>query len=487
MDSTPGAAARRDSRSLSVEAAQYDAEASYAEAEIRQLEEKMKAARAKANQARLQKQQAEAAGEDAFKQEREERQAIVRKNITDHHIQGMRKAIKLDHTQHFINDLKKVVAGDVESAPNATTFVGAMVLRELVGHDDQFLAEIAGKVLADPVVITTNGLQQSQGYDVRPKHQISPKFAPTSPSPTTKSPRLLPKSPQLSFTSPGLTLHGEDKFFALGNDGIGATGSLQGNHGVDAGENSLVTIEAAVKIPETLIGSEEQGEAEVGAIDVNVDVDENVSSQQVFLAEGALEVVVLDKENDTATGYFDDEYSPVGESFDTMAGVEYSAEQDEVPASNAHTAIFKQEPSATLDSSNAINAIAALARLKRQSTETANSHDLDGVSSTLAVFRRAVPITQEEEPTISHPQTPQPATPNPKKRLAGLDVQRKAATAGRKPSGKRKRQDSEVSIPVAGESGEITTTPAKKGKTKAKDENAGKLAFITYFEVCVPY
>jgi hypothetical protein len=487
MDSTPDAAACRDSRSLSVEAAQYDAEAGYAEAQIRQLEEKMMTALAKANQARLQKQQAEAAEEDAFQQEREERQAIVRKNITDHHIQGMRKAIKLDHTQHLINDLKKVAAGDFKFAPNATTFVGAMVLRELVGHDDRFLAEIAGKVLANPVVIPGNGLQHSQGHDVRPKHQISPKLAPTSPSPTTKSPRLLPKTPQLSFTSPGLTLHEEDKFFALGNDGIGATGSLQGNHEDDAGENSLLTTEAAVETPETLIGSKEQGEAEVGAIDVDVDVDEKTSTQQVVLVEGALKVVVLDKENDTATEYFDDENSPVGESFDTMAGIEYSAEHDEVPASNADAAVFKQEPSAPLVSSNAINAIAALARLKRQSTETASSRDSEIVPSPLAVFRRAVPITQEVEPTISHPQIPQPATPKPTKKLAGLDVQRKAANAGRKPSGKRKRNDSEVSIPAARESGEITRTPAKKSKTKAKDENAGELAFVTNFEACVPY
>lgn len=479
MDSTPGAAARCDSRSLSEEAAQYDAEASYAEAEIRQLEEKMEAARAKANKARLQKQHAEAAGEDAFQQEREERQAIVRKNITDHHIQGMRKAIKLDRTQHLINDLKKVAAGDNESAPNAIIFVGAMVLRELVGHDDQFLAEIAGNVLADPVAITTNGLQQSQRYGVRSKLEISP-------SPTTTSPRLLPKSAQLSLTSLGLPLHGEDKIFALGNDGTGTTGSLQGDHEVDAGENSLHTIEAAIETSETLIGIEEQGEAEVGAIDV--DVDEKTGSQQVVLAEGAVEAVDLDKENGTATGYFNDESSPAEESFDTMAGVKYSVEQDEVPASNARSAVFKREPSANLDGpSNTINAIAALARMKRQSTESANFHDLEIVSSPLAVFHRAGSTTQEEEPTLSHPQTPQPATPNPKKKLAGLDVQRKAAAASRKASGKRKRLDSEVPTPAAGESSETTTTPAKKGKTKVRDENAGKLAFITNFEACVAY
>lgn len=247
MDLTPGNAVR-DSRSLSVGFAQYEAEAGDAEAEIRQLVAKVKAAHAKADQARLQKQQTAAAREDAFQQERDDRQAAVRESITDHHIEGMRKAVKLDRSHHLLKDLKNVAAGDFEIAPNATTFVSAMVLRELIGDHGDFLTTIAGKVLVDPVIVTTNG---SQRYDPLPKHQFSPKQLPTSPSPTTKS-------AQGPFSLPRLSIQVRDDSLDLGIESAKTIDGLHNDHDVDPAEANLLTIEIAADTPETLIESEAQ-------------------------------------------------------------------------------------------------------------------------------------------------------------------------------------------------------------------------------------
>lgn len=456
MNLTPGSATH-DSRSLSVEAAQYDAQAIDAEAEVRQLEARVKAMRAKAEKARLQKQQTEAAREDAFQKEREERQTAVRESITDHHLEGIRKAI--NHDQHLINDLKKVAAGNIETGSNATAFVSAMVLRELVGCDDSFLTETARKVLAnpDPVDATAQSeLQQSQDYGPLPKHMISPKLAPKSPTPTT-SPYRLPRSFQAPLALPRPSPYGRDKSPELGNEDGEVTGTLidQDNHDFDAREPGLVAVEVGSVVETTLTTDEDDYEIQ--------------GSNEEKKAPG--EIIDLDEQNDAAPSWTNDESNLAEQSLDTTSGIEYSTEQDEVIAANAHSAILKQEPPAS------INELASLAKHKRQSTGTINSYETDSVSASSASFHRPSTTTHEDESTFDDPRTTQPSTPIPQKSLVGLDAQVKASPASKITSGKRKRQESEAAS--VGRSGEITTTPAsKKGKTKPKDENTGKLTTI---------
>ena len=93
MDLTPGSQAR-DSRSLSVEAAQYGQQEIDATVEFRRIEAQMEAARAKVEAVRLQKLQTEAAREDTFQEERRERQAGVKASVNDHHLEGMNKAVE---------------------------------------------------------------------------------------------------------------------------------------------------------------------------------------------------------------------------------------------------------------------------------------------------------------------------------------------------------------------------------------------------------
>jgi hypothetical protein len=477
MDITPGTVLR-DSRSLSVETAQYGAVEISAEAEFLQLEAAMKAARAKADQARLQKQRTAAAREDAFQAERELRQAAVRDSVTEHHYEGMRKAVKLDKSGHLFIDLKRVAAGEFEAAPNAAIFVGAMVLRELAGNGNDFLMKLAGNVLADPVEITAaSGLQISQRYD-------SPKQVPNSPSPAGKARLLVPKSPEVpTSTSPGFSFRNADESMGLEIGSIetgGLLGSQTHDYDVDAGKTGQFAVETTADTPETFVEIEgqEQEEAEAAAAAAEI---EQMNHGEVARTGGGPEIADTPNQNNFATSYYyyDDGGTPAEETLDTISSVEYGTDEDEdAPAPNAH--VFKQEPSVLVDTSIAINAIAALVKQKRHSTETAtSSHSYDpDTASPLTIFRRATQQPeQEEDSDMSRSQTPQPAKPAPKKKPA-----KPTPTAVvKKTPVKRKRQDSEAStLAAAGETGDLPT-PAKKGKTtKPKDDNGGKSPIASF-------
>ena len=443
-----------DSRALSREAAQYNAQEMEAEAELRQLEASLKAMRAKADEARFQKQKSEAAREEAFQKEREERQAAVRESITDHHVEAMRKAIKHED-QHLIDCLKVVAAGDMETNPNATTFVGAMVLRELVGHDDEFLMEIAVKVLADPMFITTNGVQQSQGTDAPPKHQFCPNLASAPPSPT--KPRYIdPHSPQIPRISTRLSTYGGDE-----SPQLGVAGGPRDSH-----EDDLFLIEVAggeaVEKPKP---SEEQEAAE----DNSGDFDEDTSGQQEFPADTSLVNTGLHNGNDVATTWVHEYAVEAEKGSGTMADIEYSTKQDDATEADDRPEVLDQEPSAF------ITELASHAKLKRHSIESDYSHESDTASTTIAGVYVAIPKKEKEGVLDStRLQTPQLATPT-KKSHAGLLAQGKITPTSKRSSGKRKRLESEVSTSGAGDNNEMTTTPTKKAKTKAKDESSGKL------------
>jgi hypothetical protein len=449
-----------DSRALSREAAQYNAQEIEAEAELRQLEASLKAMRAKADEARFQKQKSEAAREEAFQKERGERQAAVRESITDHHVEAMKKAIKHED-QHLIDCLKVVAAGDMETNPDATTFVGAMVLRELVGHDDEFLTEIAVKVLADPMFITTNGVQQSQGYNTHPKHHFSPNLASAPPSPT-KPHNIDPHSPQIPPISPRLSTYGRDESPQLGTEGNGVAGGPRDSH-----EDGLSLTEVAGgEAVETPKPSEEQEAAE----DNNDDFDEDTSGQQEFPADTSLVNTGLHNGNDVATTWVHDYAIEAEKGSGKMADIEYSTKQDDATEADDRPEVLNQEPSAF------ITQLASYAKLKRHSIESDNSYESDTASATIAGVYVAIPRKEKEGDLDSNRlQTPQLATPILKKSHAGLRAQGKVTPCSKRSSGKRKHLESEVSTSGAGDTNEMTTTPTKKAKTKAKDESSGKL------------
>jgi len=447
VDPTPGAMAYK-SRALSMEAAQYNAQEIEAEAELRQLEASLKAMRAKADEARFQKQKSEAAREKAFQKEREERQAAVRESITDHHVEAMREAIK-HNDQLVIDYLNTVAAGDAETNSDATTFVAAMVLRELVGHDDHFLTEIAGKVLAG---ITSDGVQRTQSYNAPPKHHFSPNLASVPASPT-KPQYIDSHSPQLPLLSPRLSTYGREESPQLGTDSNGVTGSHHDDH--------------MIGLPSTEVGGGEAVETpraskEQGAEDNNGEVDEDNSGQQGIPADGFIENTARRKETGAATAWTYDKSTEAEQSSVSMAGIENSTKQNDAIEADDRPDIFTE--------------LASHARLKRQSIDTTHSYDSDTVSPTFANVYVAIPKKEKEgDLDSSRLQIPQLAKPGPKNSHAGLLSQGKITPASKRASGKRKRQESEVLTSVAGENGELTMTPTKKAKTKAKDESSGKL------------
>jgi hypothetical protein len=292
----------------------------------------------------------------------------------------------------------------------------------------------------------------------------------------------MPKSPEVPpCTSPGFSFRNVDESMGLEIGSIETGGLLASqthDHDVDAGETGQLTVEITADYPETLMGIEgqEQEEAETPAAEI-----EQMNHGEAARTGGGPEIADTPNQNNPATSYYydDDRAPPAEETLDTMSGVEYGTEEDEdAPAPNAH--IFKQEPSVPVDTSIAINAIAALVKQKRHSTETAtSSHSYDpDTASPLTIFRRATQQPeQEEDSDMSRSQTPQPAKPAPKKK----PTKPTPTVVVKKTPVKRKRQHSEASIPAAAsETGDLPT-PAKKGKTtKPRDDNTGKSPIPSY-------
>ena len=489
MDIIPGSNAH-DSRSLSVEAARFDSEATDAQAQIRQLEAQLTAIREKAEHVRLQKQQIEAAREDAFQKEREDRQAAVRESITDHHLEGMVKS--MNFRNNFVFLLKGLAAGDLQDS-SAQSFLRDVILRELIGGDDrEFLSFLANKLLKKREVAV---IPQSPADSLVPKYQDSLKQAPASPtravSPLRSQKSLQPEcreslDPGTNKNATTTTEFGEKEYQEINAaeaevDLISTeVGSVQEmNH---AGEDCLEQSEAtSSKFMEkvSFVDADEQEPVAEGA---EIAAATTTNTRSIINLEVEEDAVRAQQNENSGGVWTNAEFTTDEQRRYVMADVNYSNTEEK-------EAILKQ------DSPGSITDIANLANRKLQSADTVAS--IDSESTPLASFSHpSTAVILEEEHIFSASQTPRPISPQPvtpilnkitggtskiqkvtpvskapfSKEPAKLTSANKTPAtktpASKKPTAKRKLQESGAT----GEATEATELPVtKKGKTDSSN------------------
>jgi hypothetical protein len=505
MDLTPGSTAR-DSRSLSVEAAQYDAQAHDAEAELRQLEAKVKAIRDEAEQARLAKKETEAAREKAFQAERQERQVAVRNSINDHVLEGLRRFLDNEQKEDAKATVKRLAVGRTTVLTDMVKF-HSIILEELTGSldDSEFWRSLASRVLEKPeLVVITEKKQGARSHGVTP----GPKYdnltqSPMSPKPAQNPPRS-PTSQHL-LTSPKTSLYVRKESPELGSEE-----NVKVNGLVESALPEFMTLtDSSVADANFTIG--EDILENIGATNEE-DAKQNMTSEVHEEHEVAgIEKTVTDTESRDVVDLNGDDTAPVPEydfvmdeqavdanaesneleqAGNFMAGVEYNTiEQKNATAFG--DGVIKSEPLDFADT---------------DSTAKSKHKDLDpdnfawaNVPPTATTDRRqntasndsgfAVPLTPR--PTATSQPAVMPlsvATPHKKAVTSG----QKATPVSKKPSVKRKRQGSEVNessvsvvVTPANKKGKTKATevdasaetPSKKGKGKAKDDGSGMILF----------
>lgn len=472
MDLTPGSTVC-DSRSLSAEAAEYEAQASVAETELRQLDARMKALKEKAEQARLAKQQTEAAREQAFQAERQDRQAAVQESINGHILEGLRRKITDEVDSDLLMGMLERLAARQTAEENEVTWFHRLFMEELTGNDQEFLRDLASRLLRGPEPVAASEKQgpRSQGLSTAPKyHDLATKSSgSTTPAKIlAQSPlRHLPISPKTSYNrneSPELGtgenaassgLFGGDIPESLAPEG-GGVAETNFSKGEEIIENIRATNEQDAK-EETVFETDNEERDVAGNVDI---VPNTITQDVVDLSSDDVAPVpkydftMDDQAADTNAGSNEPE-----QAGDYIAGVEYNTiEQEDV--TNA------SELERSFEAFEWANTLAPVNR--RQSTASTDS-------------------------AFAAPQIPQSATKTLKRAVAGAQ---KATPISEKPSSKRKRRELEatdstaasvstVSIIVrtpankkakATDASESTETPSKKGKGNVKEDGSSMLS-----------
>jgi hypothetical protein len=496
MDPTPGSVAR-DSRSLSVEAAQYDAQAHDAEAELRQLEAKVKVIRDKAEQARLAKKETEAAREKAFQAERQERQAAVRNSINDHVLEGLRRFLDNEQKDDVKAAVKRLAVGRATVMTDMVKFHN-IVLEELTGHldDYEFWRSLASRVLEEPeLVIVTEKKQgtQSRGFTPAPKYHNLIR-SPMSPTPAQNPPRS-PTS-QYLLTSPKTSSYVQKESLELGSEE-----NVTVNELVESALPEFMK-PADSSVAETNFTIGEDILENIGATNEK-DAKENITFEVHKEHEvGGIEKTVANTEYRDVVDLSDDDTAPVSQygfvmdeqvvdanaesteleqAGDFEAGVEYNTiEQEDATAFGDD--VPKSEPRDFADTDSTTKS--------KHKSLYPDKFAWVNVLHTATTDRRQ--STASNDSGFAVPLPPQPTVTPLKKAVTGAQ---KATPVSKKSSGKRKRQGSEVnestvSVVVAPankkgktkatEADESAETPSKKGKGKAKVDGSGIILFAPF-------